>query len=127
MCFKTIGGVAMNLENIRERVDSINKMRARSDANMEMLFQRRDLSRLNTNPNENYTEYKNSKFFLRVGISLVLLGIVYFMSFTDFNLLTISTQKIKEVISYNIEFEDITTFWYNDSINKIVETLISTK
>lgn len=113
----------MNLESIRDRMDSINRMRAVSNANKEILFQRRGLSRLNTYQDEGNTEVKNSKLFLRFGISLVLLGMVYFMDSKDFNLLSLTSEKIKEVITYNIEFEDVMTFWYNDNISKIVETL----
>lgn len=125
-----IGGAEMNLEHISQRMDSINRMRAISDANKEALFHRKGLSRLNNNQeysNSNYTEVKNSKLFLRFGISFALLGIVYLMDDFNFDLFSLTSEKIRTLISYNIEFEDMMTFWYNDSISKIVETLLRTK
>lgn len=116
----------MNLDDIKERIDSINRMRAISNENQEVLFRRSGLSRVHTYQDMRSTEIKSSKLLLRFGISLVLLGMVYFMDYNDFNLFSLTSEKIKEVISYNIEFEDVMTFWYNDNISKIVDTLIRT-
>lgn len=115
----------MNIEEIRERMDSVHQMRAVSDANKERLFHVRGFSRACNSQDNRKIEVTSSKLFVRFCISLFILGIAYFVDMKDLQLFSVNSQKIKEVITYNIEFEDVKTFWYNDNVNKMVETLFN--